>query len=178
MGRIIKPKGRYNTRKAVDNTIRYITRSRKNEDRANELKSFGGRGVTPDDPEKAIMEMKKVQEAYNIEKRKGRRVYHEMYLLDDADFEGMGKNYNNIDLFAYACSGYFYKQGFQVEYAVHESKDNRTHVHFVVNSINGKTGKKFHDFFGGLEARQQLFDEMAKEFYTNIPILSKSFQSL
>lgn len=173
-----RAKGNYKNKDAVEKTINYITRNGKHMDRASELRSYGGRGVITDSPEDIITGMKKVQQVYDIDRHESRRIYHEYYLLDDKDFEGMGKDFDTVDRFAYACAGYLYKKGFQVAYAVHQSENLHTHIHFVVNPINVKTGKKLQSYFYDIETRQGVYDEMAKEFYTNSPILSTAFQYL
>lgn len=174
--RLLRAKGKYKNKDAVENVIRYITRTRENEseEKASELISFGGRGVSADSPEEVIMEMEKVQEVYN--KKNGRRLYHEFYLLKDSDFEAMGRDYEIVRRFAHACAGYYYKQGYQVEYAVHESKTKHTHIHFAYNSVSSIDGRKVKDYKGALDAREKLFDEMAEEFHADCPIFRNSLE--
>lgn len=174
--RLLRTKGKYKNKDAVENVIRYITRTRENEneEKASELISYGGRGVSADSPENAIMEMEKVQEAYN--KKSGRRIYHEFYLLKDSDFEAMGKNYEIVKKFAHTCAGYYYNHGYQVEYAVHESKKKHTHIHFAYNSVSSIDGRKVKDYKGTLDTREKLFDEIAKEHYIDCPIFYSSLK--
>lgn len=174
--RLLRVKGKYKNKDAVENVIRYITRTRVNEsqEKASELVSYGGRGVSADSPENVIMEMEKVQEAYN--KKSGRRVYHEFYLLNDSDFESMGMDYETVQKFAHACAGYYYNRGYQVEYAVHKSHTYHIHIHFVYNSVSSVDGRKVKDYKGTLDAREKLFDEIAREFHADCPIFCSSLE--
>ena len=42
------------------------------------------------------------------------------------------------------CYKEYFQQGFQVVYAVHWDNNKSLHVHFVINTINFKDGKKWH----------------------------------
>ena len=75
--------GRYKSRNftnadAVENLIRYVTRTRKNENRAGDLIKYGAAGAGYYlHPEDIIRQFLFVQNVYKINQRKGKRMYHE-----------------------------------------------------------------------------------------------------
>ena len=136
--------GNYTNKDAISNTIRYITRTRINEDRKHELVSYGSPNVTcfggEEAIERAIKEFKDIQRYYS--KTEGRKVHHETLNLTDEEAKSF-INGAQIDAFALDCSRVFDKQGYQVIYAAHYSNKYRLHVHFIVNSVNYRTGNKY-----------------------------------
>ncbi len=134
----------YKNDNAVENVIRYITRTRANETRRNELICYGGAGVDiTASPAEIINQFLMVQDFYKINERGGRRLIHEVYSFTDEEFNLLNNDYALINLIAREISAYFFDQGYMVVYAIHCEIDKRVHIHFAVNSINYYNGKKF-----------------------------------
>ena len=79
MGELINIKGAYKNKDAVSNVIKYVTRTRENETRHNELISYGGAGVSNyTEPMQMIYMFDTIQKLHGINYRKGRRIFHEV----------------------------------------------------------------------------------------------------
>lgn len=158
-------RGSYINKNAVENVIHYITRSRKNEDRRDSLICYGGFGIgnylEVDDIIKQILY---VQNIYRIDSRGGRRMYHEIYLISDSEYIDLVKDMYHMQLIAAECAKVYFYMGFQVVYAIHWEKDKRLHIHFAVNTINLKTGKKWHSSMTDTQCRNNLFDEIVRKY--------------
>ena len=182
-------RGNYVNSNAVENVIRYITRTRKNEDRRNELVVWDGMGVgCYDSPELVIEQFRYVQKAYG--KTDGRKIYHEVLGFKDEEFEKMWRDYSLVHQIALECARKYYSMGYQVVFAVHHApKDTRTgnsgvHIHFVVNTVNFMDGRKWHTGFRQNYSREQDFNQNMKDvinekviepLYFTDPFMQSSF---
>lgn len=143
-------RGNYENKDAIEKVIRYITRTRKNEDRANELVIWGGCGIgSYASPELAIKQFHCVQKVYGIERRGGRRMFHETLNILGNEFERLGKDYGRVSQIAMQCAKSYYGLGHQVVFAVHYTENTYTfnkgvHIHFAVNTVNFINGSKWH----------------------------------
>lgn len=156
--------GNYTNDDAVEKVIRYITRTRKNEDRSNELIAWGGMGVgCYATPELVIEQFRRVQDTYGMNVKGGRRIFHETLGIRDEEFERMWRDYNLVYQIAMKCAEQYYSMGHQVVFAVHHApKDNRggnkgVHIHFVVNTVNFITGRRWHTNFRQSDSREKMF---------------------
>jgi len=63
----------------------------------------------------------------------------------------------------------FYNDGFQVYYGVHKPDKTETHihVHFAVNTVNFRTGKKRHENMGDTKRRQDRLGQIILEELNN-----------
>lgn len=162
-------KGNYTNKDAVENGIRYITRTRENEWRGEELIKWGGAGIGYyTSPELAILQFCGVQKVNGIEARGGRRLFHEVFNLRDVEFEQLGSNYDYVYQIAMRCAGYYFYMGHQVVFAIHharsDQKGNRgVHIHFVVNAINFLTGAKWHTGMRQSFGREQIFNQFMRD---------------
>lgn len=162
-------RGSYVNKDAVENCVRYITRTRANEYRGNELIAWGGAGVGYYDlPEFVIQQFSGVQKTYGIEGRGGRRLYHETFNLTDAEFEQLGRNYDLVNQIAIKCAEFYYLMGHQVVFAVHHARSNQkgnrgVHIHFVVNAVNFMTGEKWHTGMRQSFMREQKFNQIMRD---------------
>ena len=162
--------GNYTNKNAVENCIRYITRTGANEDRRHELSAWGGAGVgCYAAPELVIQQFCGVQKVYGIDRRGGRRLFHEVYNLTDREFESLGRNYDFVYQIAMKCAEYYYLMGHQVVFAIHHTRNVQmgnkgVHIHFVVNSINFMTGGKWHTRMRESYKREQIFNQNMREF--------------
>lgn len=158
-------KSYYTNVDAVEKVIRYITRTRCVESRSGELISVGGAGVIcAGTVEEIIVQFLIVQNFYQIDKRGGRRVVHEILSFTEEEFNRINRNYALVNLVAREISAYFYLSGFQVVYAVHHDSEKHVHIHLAVNTINFKSGKKFHsggeDFKYRIKHFQTIFENV------------------
>ena len=160
MGKLINMGGRYANADAVDNVIRYVTRTRSDEQRKGELQGYGGLGFFRyDTTETMIARFKAVQNAYGIGYRKGKRMFHEVFSITDREFEGINCDMKLLNQIALELCGEYYRQGFQVVYAIHWDKEKKLHIHFAVNAVSFMTGKKFITSAKGNSERERLFNE-------------------
>lgn len=163
--------GKYVNADAVENVIRYVTRSRRGETRQAELLGYGGAGIGFYlMPEQIIGQFLYVQDVHRIDARKGRRVYHETFGNLNSEFELMGRDLNLLHQFATECCRIYYQKGHQVLYAIHwdEKGGKGLHIHFIVNTINFQNGKKWHTSKAELLERQELFNGILNSFLKNI----------
>lgn len=73
MGKLIqRTRGTYVNDDAVENVIRYVTRTRPDEDRRNELIFFGGAGVSQE-PEQMIVQFKYIQRTFRSNANTGKK---------------------------------------------------------------------------------------------------------
>lgn len=151
----------YSNSNAVGNLIRYITRTRENEDREKDLIAFGAVGACyyfhPDD---IIKQFLFVQNGYAINSRGGKRMYHEVFNLYDC--EAAELNYDRMQLFwlGMKCSQIYFKMGFQTVFAVHWEEGKHYHIHFAVNSINFTNGRKWHTSLEEIKQREDIFNQI------------------
>ncbi len=168
---MVANEGNYTNTDAVANVIRYVTRTRYNEDRKDELLLYGARGVTTSfTPEEMIMQFCYVQELYNITQRGGRRVRHEYFRFSEEEQAVLNGRRNLLMKIAMECCAVFYNSGFQVVYALHYDKKKRLHIHFCVNAINFISGRKFHEEQREFRARERMFNEIVRKYINYIPI--------
>ena len=158
-------KGNYMNEDAVEKVIRYITRIRPNEDRADELIAWSGMGVgCYASPELVIEQFCAVQEVYGIKAKGGRRIYHEVLGIREEEFERMWRDYGLVYQIAAECAQRYYSRGHQVVFAIHHApKDSQTgnsgvHIHFAVNTVNFMTGRRWHSYFRESYNREQDFN--------------------
>lgn len=154
----------YSNLDAVNNVLRYITRTRHDEDRANELLRYGAAGVayylTIDD---IIQQFLFVQNTFRINQRGGRRMYHEVYNLLDEEVEKLNYNPQELWLLGMECSQVYYQMGFQVVFAIHWDNGKHYHLHFAVNSISYITGHKWHTTIPETKQRETIFNQILAE---------------
>ena len=151
----------YSNSNAVKNLIRYITRTRENEDRGNDLIVYGAVGAGYDfHPDIIIKQFLFVQNKYGINSKGGRRMYHEVFNLYDC--EAADLNYDRMQLFwlGMECSKIYLKMGFQAVFAVHWEEGKHYHIHFAVNSINFTNGRKWHTSLEEIKLREDIFNHI------------------
>ena len=179
---VMMRKGKYINSDAVEKTIRYITRTRSMEDRADELIAWGGMGIaTYQTPELVIKQFCRLQTVYGIAARGGSRVFHEVLEIKEDEFVKLGYDYARVWETAMSCANQYYEMGYQVIFAIHHAKDNchggnkGVHIHFVVNTISFLTGNKWHTNMRRNHTREQNFNDCMREamvpdaFGTEIP---------
>ena len=155
----------YSNKDAVYNVIRYITRTRVNEDRKDELIDFAGFMVPNYDPEfndvpsLMISSFEFVQDRFRLKDFGGSRIVHLALSLSDEEYLTLGQNrIQMICELARQCASTYCNDGFQVVYAVHYDNLKHAHIHFAINSINISTGLKFNTSRGLRNQREQTFN--------------------
>lgn len=171
--------GNYTNPDAIENVIRYITRTRKNEIRRNELIAWGGMGVgCYASPELVIEQFYYVQRVYGINKN-GRMLHHETLNITDKEFDKLGNDYNRVNHVALECAKAYYSNGYQVAFAVHDARKKEeiniekinkgVHIHFVVNAVNFMTGRKWHTSMKESFNRERSFNGILEGFMLDKP---------
>lgn len=163
-------RGNYTNVNAVENVIRYVTRTRINEDRAHELFSFGGAGVSLHLGVEVIISQ--FLYAQNIYQKGGRQLLHESFGLKDDDFAEINYDLRILDQIAKECCQIYFSKGFQVIYAVHDPDDDEKHIHFVVNGVSYRNGKKWHSSISEDNARECMFNEFLNKYKCQLHPLS------
>ena len=165
--------GNHTNRDALIQGIKYISRTRKNEDRANELVAYGATGISSD-PELGYQEMLFTQKQYKINARKGKRVEHHIFGLGYEDKNERKLSDEQLTQFAKECSEEYYKMGFQNCYALHREPSGEMHIHFMINSIQFTTGLKFHEHWKARRERSYRFSDnleaMRHKEYPTVPV--------
>lgn len=163
--------GKYTNIDAVENVVRYITRTRRTEDRADELVAWGGLGIgCYQTPELVVEQFCRLQNLHNMATRKGSRVFHEVLGITEEEFGRLEYDYGSVYQIAMKCAQYYYAMGHQVIFAIHHAKGNSQagnkglHIHFVVNTINFVTGNKWHTNMRENFQRQERFNEILFNF--------------
>lgn len=155
---VINVKARYTDDASVKNVVKYIVGKGKNRDEQN-VEYIGVRGLSRD-YKMATKEIIKTQEV--LKKAKGRRVYHLV-----VSFPCECKNLQMIKEAAKEVSNIIFREH-QVIYAIHTSTDNY-HIHFVINSVNYHTGKKWHknktEFTAYIKEMKMIVDRIVEKYY-------------
>lgn len=166
--------GNYTNPDAIENVIRYITRTRRNETRGDELIGWGGMGVgCYASPELMIEQFHYVQRVYGMNKN-GRMLYHETFNITDEEFNKLDNDYNRVNWIALECAKVYYSNGYQVAYAIHDDikkvgTNKRVHIHFVVNAVNFMTGRKWHTSKRESFNRERSFNGILEGFMLDNP---------
>lgn len=153
----------YKNRNAVANVIYDITRQRVNEKQKNSLMTYEAMGCGYNLPAvDIIQEFVYVQNVYDIDKRKGRRMCHELLSLTNEEVMALNFGYNLLLGVARDCARWYFEQGYQVVFAIHHQ--GKWHIHFAVNSINYRDGRKFHTTKKEMQERQWLFNSILNKY--------------
>jgi len=139
-------KKRYTTPESVGNVIRYV--ARENGKQKGGLVCWGAMGaVKSAGTDMVIREFELVQKMHRRIGKFGRYIDHEIYDLSPWEEKCIAGDYGLLEEAAREAAREIYEEGFQAVYAVHErDKDTDSfHIHFAVNTVNYRTGKKRHE---------------------------------
>jgi len=157
----------YTNMDAVEKLIRYVTRTREDETRAESLITYGSAGASYfNTVEDIIQQFQYIQEVYGIKRRGGRRMYHEVFNL--LDYEAEWVNYAP-ELFWHLgmdCCRIYFDMGFQTVFAVHWEEGKHYHIHFAVNSISFMDGRKWHTSLADIKHREFIFNCILYQYQT------------
>lgn len=135
----------YTNKDSIHHVIRYITRTRCNEDRVNELICYGSHhGYLYQKPvTELISEFEYVSNQYNAV---GSLISHYIIQISSTLYAKMNNDPILLSEYATACCRYIFDLGHQTCFAIHYSKERKLHIHLVINTINYKTGKKLRQY--------------------------------
>lgn len=160
--------GEYSNSEAVSNVVHYILWDRSSEQDTSRLVSIGGCGVAYyDSPEMCILQMERVQYAYGITSRGGKRLLHEIYELTPQESALLMNDRKRLMELSFQMANYYYGQGHQVLYAVHEGNGGY-HIHFAVNAVNFWNGHKWRDNVALFQERGACFERILDQI-VNVP---------
>lgn len=136
---------KYKNLDAPEKLIRYITRTRPNENRADELLLWGtASGYSYHIPvEELIFEYSFILQKYRVTRSK---MCHYVIRLRPEHFQCMNNNLFTLGNYAVECCNYLMSLGHQTCFAIHHSNDDGLHIHFAINSVNYRTGKKLRQY--------------------------------
>lgn len=150
-----------NSKASIGRAIKYI--SQKGKSKKNII---SGRDCSFS-PETAIKEMKSTKKIFD--KEGGRTYIHFIQSFKPEDnvspekAHQIAKEWSNNPKF----------EGYEVLMATHTDQDH-IHNHFIVNSVNYKTGKKYQQSKKDLQKLKDLNDELSRKYNLTIPEKNKS----
>ena len=136
---------KYKNLDSPEKLIRYITRTRGNEDKADDLLLWGHpAGYTyPKTVEDIIYEIKYVQKGY---KTHGSLMCHYVIRLRADTFDKMNGSIYTLGNYAVECCNHLFNLGHQSCFAIHQSSDQGLHIHLAINSVNFRNGHKLRQY--------------------------------
>lgn len=139
-------KYQYRNKDSIESVIRYITRTRPDEDRANELIAYGSAAGCPyfKSPDEIIAEFKYISQGSY--KTQGSLLVHYSIAISDFLFSRMNSSYQNLAASMVECCRYIHDLGYQSCFAIHVSQMHKLHVHLVISTTNFRTGKKLNQY--------------------------------
>lgn len=157
----------FKNKDAAKNLIRYITRTRPNEDKLHELIAYGFNfGNSYKKPiEDIIREFEYVQKFYNAT---GSLMCHYIIHISPQNYACINYNLSALCCYAQECCDYLFSLGHQACYAIHSSEKNKLHIHIAINTINFTTGKKLRQY--PTEIRKNLEYPFIHIFEKYIPV--------
>lgn len=176
LGKLINKAGgkRYLEENAIENVIRYNLRQRKNETCMDDLVLWGGFGVPEWKGAEGVIEaFKVVQKLHTRNGEFGRYIDHEIFGFTEDEAAAIKESNADMDSIAREMASDFYQDGTQIVYAVHEKEDKdgkiNLHVHFAINTVNYRTGKKRRENKTGTRERSirmnKIMDNHIKEAF-------------
>ncbi|MDE7019371.1 MAG: relaxase/mobilization nuclease domain-containing protein [Lachnospiraceae bacterium] len=155
----------YSNPDAVENLIRYVTRTREKESRGNDLLAYGAVGTDYfHSSDVMVRQFEYVQNVYGIKSRHGRRMYHEVLNLKDWEAERLDCALEWLWRVGMECCKVYYMMGHQAVFAVHWEAEKRCHIHFAVNSINFRDGRKWHSSLAEIKQREMVFNDILRKY--------------
>ena len=136
---------------SANNLIRYITRTRLNEDRRNELITYGfPYGNNFNKPiEHVIREFEYIQHAYGTE---GSLMCHYCIQISPTSRLAQNNDIEKLNAYAQECCNYMFNHGHQCVYAIHYSEKDKLHIHLAINTTNYITGHKLRQYHKEVKA--------------------------
>ena len=143
----------YSNEDAIDKVINYFYKETDYYGNKKSILLRGGCGIIEGNKDIIITSFKKIKEIHK--KEDGKQLHHFVIGIDEKHLTtNEERNRYAIDV-AYDVSGLIYDLGFQNYYCVHYDYEG-SHIHFCVNSINYKNGKRI--------AKEQSFYNQIRRF--------------
>ena len=164
------PMKNYSNKNAVKFVIDDITRNRENEKYTHQLLGYGALGANQFlSVEDMIATFSYVQQAYDIDSRRGRRMYHEVYWFFSEELQLLNWNVELMWQYAYEIAmEFWYKRGHQVIFAIHYDMQGKYHIHFAVNTINYLTGAKLGTYKKDFAEREIACNEVLQKYLQQV----------
>lgn len=167
----------YMNKDATSNTIKYITRTRDNERRKNELVYHGSVNIDYDSSDEAIRKMQIIQKRF-ARKRERPQVRHEVVSISERDFYKMEEDFDNVIDAANEIGDIYDRKGYQEIHAIHDARgkdrdspNKGIHIHYVINATGYKGGRRFSEKPKEFYDRRREVKEIIERHYTR-PITS------
>lgn len=157
-------KGKYMNEDAPEKVIAYILRQGKHASRRDDLLAWGTKGCFEwDDAAQIAEEFYLVQkEMYSRKGKFGRRLNHEIYALNLEECAAVKRKHVDVDDMARRMADQIFKEGYQTVYAVHDEGNGRLAIHFAINTVNYRTGKKRREWKRETQEHNKQFDEIVR----------------
>ena len=162
----------FKNKDAANNLIRYITRTRLNEDRDNELITYGFPfGNYFNKPiEHVIREFEYIQESYKTE---GSLMCHYTIHISPTSRIVINNDLMRLNEYAKECCNYIFNLGYQCVYAIHYSEKDKLHIHLAINTTNYNNGRKLRQYPKSIKPLIEMpLAQLFKKYeysYTNFP---------
>lgn len=136
---------KFQNKDAAENLIRYITRTREEEYRRDDLLLYGSSsGYTYHKPvDHIIQEFEYIQKFY---KAKGALMCHYVIQISPQNYARMNNDINTLGNFATECCRYLFQMGHQACFAIHYPQGGKLHIHLAINTVNFNTGYKIRQY--------------------------------
>ena len=157
-------KSRYANLDVTEKLIHYIAREK--QDAPDDLLLCGVMGATTfPDLDTTIHQFECAHLLHDRRGVFGRYIDHEIYSFSPSGEAAFRQKKEVLPELAKKMATDFYQEGFQVYYGVHRGdKDNpHLHIHFAVNTVNFRTGKKRHEGKKETASRQQRLQQMVAQ---------------
>lgn len=131
---------------SANNLIRYITRTRLNEDKRADLITYGfPYGNNFSKPiEQVVREFEYIQQAYNTT---GSLMCHYCIHIPSDSLIVQNNDLEKLNEYAQECCNYVFNLGHQCVYAIHYSPKEKLHIHLAINTTNYMTGHKLRQYY-------------------------------
>lgn len=136
----------YKNKDAARKVIEYISRTRENETKADELICFGDNagyrhGKTP---AQIAAEYQFVQ--HKFFHKTGSLIMHFSIEITFEEFHKLNNDWYRLANYAVDCCRYIYNLGYQCCFAIHHTKKPSIHIHLVVNTVSYINDHKFSQY--------------------------------
>ena len=91
-------------------------------------------------------------------------MYHEVFNLWDWEAERLDSAEEWLWRVGMECCEVYYMMGHQAVFAVHWDPEKRCHIHFAVNTINFRDGRKWHSSMAEIEQRGKIFNDILRKY--------------
>ena len=135
----------YKNNDAIIRVIEYITRTRENETKADQLICWGDHagchhGKTP------AQTIAEYEYPHRIFHKTGSKLLHFSIRLLPSEFQRMNFDFERLANYAIHCCQYIFSMGYQCCFAIHCTDEPDIHIHLVMNSVSYQDDHKFSQY--------------------------------